>query len=224
MGSERRGESDALAFLSATLRRGPLGLIEALRETPLPPRPTFSSSSISSKRSSLPRQRREPPRRGGCVRRAAARHGRPARDAGVRRHHHAVGLPRPLCRVRRLAGGDEQEPVPDAAVDPRTTSDGDYRPSQSLRRRHRADAGQSPPQRHRLRSKSTAVDATRPDAHVAGQRRRASLRTAITGRSHSRITRPLAGSRWPCPITQTRRSTNWRPTNNGGSPRSCSAA
>jgi WD40 repeat protein/energy-coupling factor transporter ATP-binding protein EcfA2 len=34
---ERQNEGDALAFLSATLRRGPLGLIEVLRETPLPP-------------------------------------------------------------------------------------------------------------------------------------------------------------------------------------------
>lgn len=38
MGPERHAESDAVAFLSATLRRGPLGLVEALRETPLPPR------------------------------------------------------------------------------------------------------------------------------------------------------------------------------------------
>lgn len=38
LGPERRGESDAAAFLYATLRRGPLGLIEALRETPLPNR------------------------------------------------------------------------------------------------------------------------------------------------------------------------------------------
>jgi len=36
--AERHTESDAEAFLSSTLRRGPLGLIEALRETPLPPR------------------------------------------------------------------------------------------------------------------------------------------------------------------------------------------
>ena len=34
---ERHDESDALAFLTATLRRGPLGLVEVLRETPLPP-------------------------------------------------------------------------------------------------------------------------------------------------------------------------------------------
>jgi WD40 repeat protein len=38
LGPERHAESDAVAFLSATLRRGPLGLVEALRETPLPPR------------------------------------------------------------------------------------------------------------------------------------------------------------------------------------------
>lgn len=38
LGPERHTESDAVAFLSATLRRGPLGLVEALRETPLPPR------------------------------------------------------------------------------------------------------------------------------------------------------------------------------------------
>jgi len=38
LGRERQTESDAVAFLSATLRRGPLGLVEALRETPLPPR------------------------------------------------------------------------------------------------------------------------------------------------------------------------------------------
>lgn len=36
MGTERAGYTDSMAFLNSTLRRGPLGLIEALNETPLP--------------------------------------------------------------------------------------------------------------------------------------------------------------------------------------------
>jgi hypothetical protein len=36
LGPERSGTPDASAFLAATLRRGPLGLVDALRETPLP--------------------------------------------------------------------------------------------------------------------------------------------------------------------------------------------
>lgn len=36
LGEERAGDADAVAFLHATLRRGPLGLVEVLRETPLP--------------------------------------------------------------------------------------------------------------------------------------------------------------------------------------------
>lgn len=36
LGTERGQDPDAAAFLLATLRRGPLGLLEALRETPLP--------------------------------------------------------------------------------------------------------------------------------------------------------------------------------------------
>lgn len=35
LGEERAGDADAVAFLHATLRRGPLGLVEVLRETPL---------------------------------------------------------------------------------------------------------------------------------------------------------------------------------------------
>ena len=37
LGPERCGAPEAAAFLAATLRRGPLGLVEVLRETPLPP-------------------------------------------------------------------------------------------------------------------------------------------------------------------------------------------
>jgi hypothetical protein len=37
LGPEREGHGNAIEFLEATLRRGPLGIVEALRETPLPP-------------------------------------------------------------------------------------------------------------------------------------------------------------------------------------------
>jgi hypothetical protein len=37
LGPERQGYENSEAFLEATLRRGPLGLIEVIRETPLPP-------------------------------------------------------------------------------------------------------------------------------------------------------------------------------------------
>ena len=36
LGPERSGQTDALSYLEATLRRGPLGLVEALKESPLP--------------------------------------------------------------------------------------------------------------------------------------------------------------------------------------------
>ena len=36
LGRDKDGQADAASFLHATLRRGPLGLVEALRETPLP--------------------------------------------------------------------------------------------------------------------------------------------------------------------------------------------
>ena len=161
---------DALGFLIATLRRGPLGLVEALAEHPAAVRGQ-SSDRRRSVRGDLPLPPRGRPRRSRRLRLATARLRAAAPVSRVRRHHHALRFRRRLRGVQRFAGGDQREPVPHAAADTRSARGGDRRPGARLRRRHRAGSGGPAPQRNGCRPGPVASSAAPAHADVDETRR-----------------------------------------------------
>ena len=133
LGPERAGQPAAEAFLYATLRRGPLGLAEVLADTPLPPRTQLLV--LVDQFEEIFRYRRHGDRDEAdafvaLLLASVAKRG----DAGLRRPHHALGLPWRMRPVRRPARGDERQPVPHPADVAARPPGGDRRTGRGVRR------------------------------------------------------------------------------------------
>ena len=127
------------AITETTLRRGRLGLVEAVRQN----RHARSNENllvVVDQFEELFRFERvsaseQYSRRGRGLRQAAARSRAPARAEHLRRADDALRLPRRLLAVLGLARGDQRRPVSDPAHDARRARRGHHRPGRRRRRR-----------------------------------------------------------------------------------------
>ena len=157
-------------LLEATLRRGTLGLVDAVRLARSRPPTTCSSSSISSRScsGSAASATAELARRGGGVRQAAARSGQPAEDLPI----YVVLTMRSdfigdCMEYPGLPEAVNDRPVPRPADDARRAALGHHGPgARSPVRTHRAAARAAAAERRRRRSGSAPAGAARADAHL----------------------------------------------------------
>ena len=167
-GRPLRGEvvsaDDPEAFLASTLRRGPYGLVEALRESPLPDGTTCFCWSTSSRRSSATTDMATAARpwRSStfCWRPLPAR-SCPAYVVLTMRSDFLGD-----CRYLKACPRRSTRAIPDSSPDPRSVSRRDCGASRGLRWRGGGRAGHGHPQRHGNRPGPASSDAARAAANV----------------------------------------------------------
>ena len=163
LGSERAADPNAAEHLLATLRRGPLGLVEALRQTPLPERTNllvlvdqfeelFRYQESQAAMQTTPSRRQHPSDEADAfvalLLATAAEQSTPIYIVITMRSDYLghcsmfTGLPEAI----------NESQYPDAAADSRSVPGGHRGAGASVRRRCRSGVGQPDAQRHGARS------------------------------------------------------------------------
>ena len=157
------------AVTEATLRRGALGLVDAVRQSLMPHNESllvvvdqfeeiFRFARVS--------QGKEYQNEAAAFVKLIPRSLAPARASDLRRIDDAFGLSGRLLAVLGFARSHQRQPVPDPAPDPRSIARSDHRSRGRWRRPDHAAPGQPPAQRCRRQPGSTADPAARADARL----------------------------------------------------------